>query len=241
MHEIWLQKYIKEHYQQIGFTRLHGPYKFGADFKGVYAEKPVKIEAEWEYSDYISHKHPLRFADILIVATLESVPQALEEKLPSIIINLSREQVIEWAQPRMVKKDQEDYYSYPWRRFSRNLLYLYAYYQKQNRLKIDFMGSSLIPKMYQFQKPVGFQFGEGGKEESFEGLPEDKAAWDYWLEAAHAVAHHFRLKPALLRPTWIDRVALYINHTGRITEGELKRFKDVAAFIDESVLREEPQ
>ncbi len=240
MHEIWLQKYIKEHYRQIGFTQLHGPYSHGADFKGVYAEKPVKIEAEWEYSDYIGHEHSLKFADILVVATLEPAPEHLKLKIPSIIINLNRDQVVEWAEPRIIKKEEEDYYSYPWRRLSRNLLCLYAYYQKQNHRGMDFIGSNLVHLMYKVQTPVGFQFGAGGKEESFEGLPEDKAAWDYWLDAAHAVANHFQLKPALLRPTWIDRVALYFNHTGRITDGESRRFKDVATFIDDLILREEP-
>ena len=235
MHEIWLQKYIKEHYQQIGFTQLHGPYKYGADFKGVYAAEPVKVEAEWEYSDYIDHKHTLRFADVLVVAILEPVPQPLKVKLPSIIINLSRKRVVEWAQPRIVKKDEEDYSSYPWRKLSRNLLCLYAYYQKQSYRRIDFIGSNLVLSMYQTQKPAGFQFGLGGKEETFKGLPEDKAAWDYWLKVAHAAADHFRLKPALLRPTWIDRLALYFNHTGRITDSEFKRFKEVAIFIDEMI------
>jgi hypothetical protein len=225
MHEIWLQKYIKEHYQQIGFTQLHGPYKVGADFKGVYAEKSVKIEAEWEYSDYISHKHTLRFADVLVVATLEPVPEPLKIKLPSIIINLNRDQVAAWAQPRMVKKDEEDYFSYPWRRFSRNLLYLYAYYQKQNHLRTDFIGSDLVLSMYKTQIPTGFQFGSGGREESFAGQPEDKASWDYWLKVAHSVANQFRLKPALLRPTWIDRVAIYVNHTGELLRVNLSDSK----------------
>jgi hypothetical protein len=238
MHEIWLQKYIKELYRQIGFTQLYGPYQYGADFKGVYADKPVKIEAEWKYSDYISHKHTLRFADVLVVATLDPVPQSLKTKLPSIIINLNREQVVEWAQPRLVKKDQEDYYSYPWRKLSRNLLCLYAHYQKQNRLRNDFIGSNLTLSMVRSQKPAGFQFSVGGKEASFAGSVEDKASWDYWLNIAHAVANHFRLKPALLRPTWIDRLALYFNHTGRITDSEFKRFKEIALFIDKLMLRE---
>jgi hypothetical protein len=233
MHEIWLQKYIKEHYRQIGFTQLHGPYKYGADFKGVYAENPVKIEAEWDYSDYISHKHSLRFADVLVVATLNPAPESLKGKLPPVIINLSREQVVEWANPLVVKKTEEDYYSYPWRRFSRNLLYLYAFYRKQNRTGSNFIGSNLAQSMPWSQKPIGFQFGEGGKEEKFEGRPEDKASWDYWLFIAHSIAGHFRLKPTLLRPTWIDRIAVYVNHTGRITEGEFQRFKEVALFIDE--------
>lgn len=241
MNEYWLQRYIKEHYQQIGFTEIHGPYKYGADFKGVHDEKPVKIEAEWEYTDYISHKHSPGFADVLVVATLEPVPRHLKGKLPAFVIHLSREQVEEWAQPRMIKKDREDYYSYPWRKFSRSLLCLYAYHRKLDHRKMDFVGAGLMLSMNKAQKPAGFQFGTHGKEEGFKGTPEDKASWNYWLTIAHAVSEHFNLKPALLRPTWVDRVALYFNHTGRITEGESRRFKDIAVFIDDLILQEKPE
>jgi hypothetical protein len=239
MHEFWLQKYIKQHYQQIGFTQLHGPYNYGADFKGVYAGKQVKVEAEWEYSDYINHKHSLKFADILVVATLEPIPEHLKLRLPPTIINVNRDQVIEWAQPRMIKKNNEDYYSYTWRRLSRNLLYLYAYYRKRNGRSLDFIGSNLLQKMGKNQKPAGFQFGEGGKEDGFEGRPEDKDSWDFWLNGAHGAADQFRLKPALLRPTWIDMVALYLNHTGKITDKDFERFQEVATFIDDLILRQE--
>ncbi len=233
MHEIWLQKYVKEHYRQIGFERLHGPYNYGADFKGVFSGRQVKVEVEWEYSDYISHKHGLKFADVLVVAEPGPVPQDLISRLPPIIVHLNRDQVVKWAQPRLTQANEDGYHSYTWRRFSRNLLYLYAFYLKQSQRKTDFNGSNLLRSMSGFQKPAGFQFGEGGKEDSFEGLPEDKAAWDFWLEIAHAVAKKFRLKPALLRVTWIDRVAIYVNHTGRITDSERERFTEVAAFIDD--------
>jgi hypothetical protein len=46
------------------------------------------------------------------------------------------------------------------------------------------------------------------------------------------VADHFKLRPALLRPTWIERIAIYVNNTGRITGTEFDRFKEVAEFID---------
>jgi hypothetical protein len=239
MHEKWLQKYIQEFHRQIGFAQIHGPYGYGADFKGVYAGQAVKIEAEWRYADYISHKHTLKFADVLVVATLEPVPEQLKPKLPSIIINLNYEQVIEWAQPRLIKKSKEDYYSYQWRRLSKSLVDLYAYYLKGNKRKIDFVGCRLAFSKNEEHTPAGFRFGTGGKEEGFEGSPEDRVLWDYWLEIAHSVAAHFHFKPALLRPSWIDRVALYFNHTGRITEGESKRFQDVAVFIDDLLKQQE--
>jgi hypothetical protein len=233
MHEKWLQKYLQEYYPQIGFDQLHGPYNYGADFKGLYAEKQVKIEAEWDYSDYIKHKHSLRFADILVVATLEPVPEHLKARLPAIIINLDRQKVIDWAQPRLTKKKNEDYYAYPWRRLSKSLLDLYTNYRKRNNLKMDFVGSNLAHSINRSHAPAGFQFGTGGKETGFEGSPDDKATWDHWLIIAHTVAEHFHLKPTLLRPTWIDRIALYSNHTGRMTGGEIKRFEEVAVYLQE--------
>jgi hypothetical protein len=200
----------------------------------------VKIEAEWNYTDYISHKHSTEFADVLVVASLEPLPEKLKNKLPLIIIHLDRKQVVEWAQPRAIRKHKEDYVSYPWRRLSRSLLDLYAYYQKQNQGEVDFPGYNLAFLKNKAPTPAGFQFGAGGKEEHFQGSPEDKISWDYWLVIAHSVANHFHITPALLRPTWIDRVALYFNHTGRITEGEAERFKEVALFVDEIILRGEP-
>jgi hypothetical protein len=233
MLEYWLQKYIKEYYRQIGFTELHGPYNIGPDFKGVYHGRPVKIEAEWDYSDYISHRHPPDFADILIVASLKPVPLALREKFPPFIIHLSAEQVVQWARPRKAQKDEEDFYSYTWRRLSRSLLYLYAYSCLKNNRTDDFVGSDLAGSMSKSQVPDGFHFGAGGKEVSFDGRPEDKISWDFWLNIAHDVARHFKLRPALLRPTWIDRVALYSSYSGRITDTDFNRFKDIAAYIDE--------
>ncbi len=239
MHEIWLQKYLKENYRQFGFTQLHGPYNYGADFKGVYADKPVKIEVEWDYADYIKHKHSLKFAEILVVATLEPVSQVIKEKLPPVIINVDRETVINWANPRIISKSEEDYHSYAWRRFSRSLLDLYANYLKQNHKRMDFVGSNLALSMYKSQTPAGFQFASGGKEASFEGSAEDKAAWDYWLSVAHTTANHFHLKPALLRPSWIDRIAIPFSYSGRITEYELRRFIEVAVFVEGLISREQ--
>jgi len=238
MHEIWLQKYVKENFRRFGFTELHGPYNYGADFKGVYAGRSVKVEVEWDYSDYIQHKHSPNFANIIVVATLAPVPDLFKEKLPPVVINIDREQVINWANPRIITKNEEDYHSFAWRRLSRGLLDFYAYYQKQNGNAVNFMGSHLALSMYKSQTPFGFQFASGGREESFEGPPEDKAAWDYWLEIAHEVAGHFKLKPAFLRPTWIERITIPFAYTGKITEYELKRFKEIAVYIESMILEE---
>jgi len=35
-----------------------------------------------------------------------------------------------------------------------------------------------------------------------------------------------------LRPTWIERITIPFAYTGKITEYELKRFKEIADFIE---------
>ncbi len=239
MHEYWLQRYIKENNRQMGFTDFHGPYNIGPDFKGVYQGKRVKIEVEWDYANYIQHKHPPDFADILIVGTYKAAPERLREKLPRFIIHVDSAEVIKWAQPRVILKNEQDYYSFTWRRLARNLLYLYAFSRKKNGATGNFPGSDLFRSMGNNQIPRGFQFGEGGKEVSFKGEAEDKISWDFWLNLAHETAGHFKLKPALLRPTWIDRMGIYTNHTGRMTDTDLTRFKDIADYIDELIVQAE--
>ena len=160
-------------------------YFYGADFKGVYANKRVKVEVEWDYADYIQHKHPVDFADIIVVATFDPIPASLKEKLPPVAINVDREQVIHWANPKINTKKEDEYHSYPWRRLSRSVLDLFAYYQKQKGSTADFIGASLALSMFKSQKHCGFLFAPDGKEESFEGSPTDKAAWDFWLVSGH--------------------------------------------------------
>jgi len=82
------------------------------------------------------------FADVLVVASYDPVPEHLRPRLPSTIIHLNREQVIAWALPLKIKKNKEDYFSYPWRRLSRSLLDLYANYRKLNQLGLAFLGAA---------------------------------------------------------------------------------------------------
>ena len=198
MHERWLQQYILAHFRELGFSQLRGPYSQGVDFKGSCKGKRVKVEAEWQYVNYYLHQHPPGWADILIVATLQPPPENLLDILPSRIVNIELRKVIEWAQPRADEKEREDFQSYPWRRLSRNLLDLYAYYLKHQKreYKLFFIGSHLALTRNKAQKPAGFQFDTNGLELEFQGSQEDKFAWDYWLNIAHVVADKFRLRPA---------------------------------------------
>ena len=239
MHERWLQQYIMAHYQGLGFSQLKGPFNQGVDFNGIHNGKKVKVEAEWQYANYYFHQHPPKWADILIVATLEPPPAKYLSILPSRIINVDLQQVIEWAQPRADEKEREDFKLYPWRRLSRSLLDLYAYYLKQQgrEKELSFIGSHLALVKNKAQKPAGFQFDANGLELEFQGSPEDKFAWDYWLNIAHAVSENYRLKPAMHHPTWIDLLGYELINKGEVDLPDLGELKPIINFI-ESLLSE---
>jgi hypothetical protein len=231
IHEDWLQLYIKEHFRQLGFASIHGPYSTGADLKGLYNGKMVRIEAEWDYTDYIHHQHSPDFADILIVANSKKVPYDLVDRLPAIIFHVSRQKVIEWAKPRIETKTLDDYHSFAWWRLSRSLLILYGNYQRIQARTPSFPGAYLLP-LPPSQTPPGFVFAPGGRETGFKGSPQDKNTWDRWLALSHYIAEKFGLKPALLRPTWIDRVALHFDHTGHLYGSDQLRLQEVMVYLD---------
>ena len=239
MHENWLQEYIVAHYRGLGFSQLKGPFRRGVDFKGIYRGKRVKIEAEWHYANYCFHQHPPDWADILIVATLEPVPEKYRDVLPSRIVNIPLDEVIKWAEPKADEKERECFRSYPWRRLSRNLLDLYVYYLECHARSATstVIGSHLALSRNKAQKPAGFLFGQDGLELAFEGTPEDKFAWDYWLNVAHSVAESLELKPAMFRPTWVDRLGLELIERDQIGSVELERLKPIVELV-ESLLSE---
>lgn len=241
MHERWFQQYILTHSEALGFTKLKGPYRKGVDFKGIYKGKRVKVEAEWHYENYYFHQHPQSWADILIVATQEPAPDKYRGIFPPIIINIDIKKVIEWAQPRVDEREREDFKLYPWRRLSRNLLDLYAYYLKQRGREkdISFIGSHLALVRNKAQKPAGFQFGTNGLELEFQGSPEDKFAWDYWLNIAHLVADKFRLQPAMSRPTWVDLLGYILIEKKELNLPDINRLQPIVVFI-ESQLYSDP-
>lgn len=234
MHERWLQQYIMAHYQDMGFLQLKGPFNQGADFNGIYNGKKVKVEAEWQYANYHFHQHPPKWADILIVATLEPPPAKYLGILPSRIININLQKVIEWTQPRADEKEREDFKLYPWRRLSRSLLDLYVYCLKhrEREAEFSFLGSHLALSRDQAQKPSGFQFDGYGFELCFQGTPEDKFAWDYWLEIAHVIAEKYKLKPATGRPTWVDKLGHNLIFKGKLDLADVAPFKPIATFIN---------
>lgn len=233
MHERWLQQYIMAHYRDLGFSQLKGPFSQGVDFKGIYKGNRVKVEAEWQYANYFFHKHPPEWADMLIVATLQPPPDKRLDKLPSQIINIDLQKVVEWAQPRADEKEREEFKLYPWRRLSRNLLDLYVYYLKQHYRVADlsFIGFHLALAQNKAQKPAGFQFGANGLELAFEGTAEDKFAWDYWLNIAHVIAEKFKLKPAMHHSTWINLLGHKLLTGKEINPLELNDFRPVFTSI----------
>lgn len=65
--EYWLQLYIKDNYQKLGFDSIEGPFQTGPDFNGVYKGRRVVVEAETTPKNFVYHKHNPKGVDILIV------------------------------------------------------------------------------------------------------------------------------------------------------------------------------
>ncbi len=103
--EYWIQKYIKDNYAKLGFSKIEGPFKVGPDFKGIYKGKKVVVEAERDYQSYISHKHheDKRFKEvsILIVLNPSKPPKGIKNKLPKTIIFINVDDFVEWWRPRV--------------------------------------------------------------------------------------------------------------------------------------------
>ena len=78
--EYWLQLYIKNNYERLGFDSLEGPFETGPDFKGVYKGKKVVIEAETQSRNFIYHRHNPNEVDILIVLNDDNAGEVLGMK-----------------------------------------------------------------------------------------------------------------------------------------------------------------
>lgn len=127
--EYWLQQYIKENYNKLGFTSIEGPFDTGPDFKGVYQGRKVVIEAERAPKHFIYHRHDPKEVDILIVlneeyfgVVLGMKPDEWRKLLPKHVIKVEAEDFVKathaMRKAYALKKDEER------ERFDRILPYL---------------------------------------------------------------------------------------------------------------------
>jgi hypothetical protein len=116
--EYWLQLYIRDNYEKLGFDSLEGPFDIGYDFKGVYRGKRVVVEAETQSKNFLYHKHDPDEVDILIVLkdnitdeVYGMSPPEWRERLPKRIITVDPEDFVKSTHPMRkayaIKKQSE--------------------------------------------------------------------------------------------------------------------------------------
>lgn len=102
--EYWIQKYIKDNYAKLGFSKLEGPFDVGPDFRGAYKGKEVIVEAERDYQSFIQHKHKederFKKVSILVVLNPSEPPEEIKGKLPKTIIHIDIDDFVEWWRPK---------------------------------------------------------------------------------------------------------------------------------------------
>ena len=102
--EYWIQMYVKENHEKLGFSRLEGPFESGPDFRGVYRNRNAVVEVERDYQSFIQHRHHLDTAfskvNVLIVLTPSDPPTDVREKLPKNIVYIDVADFVEWFRPK---------------------------------------------------------------------------------------------------------------------------------------------
>lgn len=102
--EYWIQEYVKDNHEKLGFSKIEGPFDTGPDFKGVYKNQKVVIEAERDCQSFVQHGHheDERFKEvsILIVLNPSEPPKDVKDKLPETIIHIDVNHFVAWWCPK---------------------------------------------------------------------------------------------------------------------------------------------
>jgi len=103
--EYWIQQYVKNNYEKIGFSKIEGPFEIGPDFKGIYKGKKVIIEVERDWNSYLSHGHDkderFRNVDFLIVLNHDKPFGKVRRNLPKRIVYIDIDDFIKWWVPEL--------------------------------------------------------------------------------------------------------------------------------------------
>lgn len=102
--EYWIQLYVKENPEKLGFSSIEGPFDSGPDFRGLFNGRTVFIEVERDYLSYIKHKHHENPAfsevKVLVMLTPSKPPTKLKGKLPKNLIYVDIPDFVEWFRPK---------------------------------------------------------------------------------------------------------------------------------------------
>lgn len=102
LEERWAQRYVKEEFKRLGFSKIDGPYGRGPDFRVSRKRLWALAEVEIRWQNYRQHGHHLNPAfdrvEYLILLSAEAPSPDMRPKLPPQIIYIDREHFLTWFQ-----------------------------------------------------------------------------------------------------------------------------------------------
>lgn len=261
MREYWLLKYISAHRRKLGLTALEGPFETGPDFRAVYKGQSVLIEAEIAYKNYLSHKHHKDWADMLIVATTDPMPEKYKDKLPPIIKNVDLQEVLKWSEPLRTKyrkkMDEERrkviaespselqgiMSSFEFARPSA----LREFVAQDRYHKFGYPMKRLAEELallhaYYVKNVLGtnvVRYYTVDRDSGWVSLEEDDE-WAYWGRIAIAVATEFNLERSPGKNDWIDGLHKSMIKHG-LNDEQLQMLQPIVSFIESIDLSNEDE
>jgi hypothetical protein len=99
--EYWVQLYVKENYQKLGFSLLKGPFGRGPDFLVTYEGRETYAEVEVRCENHVKHGHPndSRYnpdVEILVVLEPADPSDEIKDQLPAKVIHLDKKHFEQW-------------------------------------------------------------------------------------------------------------------------------------------------
>lgn len=98
--EYWLQVYVKENYQKLGFESIEGPFDRGYDFRAVFDGERVVVEAETKARNFVYHNHNHHEVDFLIV---------LNNNQNGVVKKMQSEEWTKLLPKTIIEVDHEDF------------------------------------------------------------------------------------------------------------------------------------
>jgi hypothetical protein len=100
LQEHWAQRYVKEEFKRLGFSKVDGPFNRGPDYRVTQKRRWAFAEVETRWKNYLRHGHHVNPAfdevEYLILLSAETPDPKERRVLPPQIIHIDREHFLAW-------------------------------------------------------------------------------------------------------------------------------------------------
>jgi hypothetical protein len=100
LQERWAQRYVKEEFKRLGFSKVDGPFSRGPDYWVSQKRRCAFAEVETRWRNYFRHGHHVNPAfdavEYLILLSAETPAPKERRGLPPKIIHIDREHFLAW-------------------------------------------------------------------------------------------------------------------------------------------------